>query len=76
MMLNAPDFIGRSIDAAVPLAIGVFGLFYYPSRIEKDIKSGKRSEAEAKPMLKKLKIIFGLTTLLGIYLSIELIASL
>jgi hypothetical protein len=60
------DFIGRCIDTAIPLALGIFGLIYYPIRTAKDIKSGKKSEAEAKLFLKKNRIFCCLIILLGL----------
>lgn len=61
-----PDFIGRGLDAAVPLVIGVIGLLYYPHRVSKNIQSGKWSEAEGKKKLKRVWIAYGLIALLGI----------
>jgi hypothetical protein len=61
-----PDFIGRCIDAAVPLVIGIIGLLYYPHRVAKNIESGKWSETEGKKKLKRVWIAYGLIALLGI----------
>jgi hypothetical protein len=61
-----PDFIGRCFDAAIPLAIGVFGLLYYPHKVAKNIESGKWSEAEGKKKLKGVWIAYGLIALFGV----------
>jgi hypothetical protein len=65
-VIVTPDFIGRCVDATIPLAIGIIGLIYYPRRTAKDIESGKRSEAEGKSRLKKLRIGCCLIILLGV----------
>jgi hypothetical protein len=61
-----PDFIGRCVDAAIPLAIGLIGLLYYPHKVEKNVESGKWSEAEGKKKLKGVWIAYGAITLFGI----------
>jgi hypothetical protein len=61
-----PDFIGRCVDAAIPLIIGVIGILYYPRRVAKNIQSGKWSEAKGKKQLKRCWIAFGLITLFGV----------
>jgi hypothetical protein len=71
-----PDFIGRSIDAAIPLICGIIGFFSSPRQIAKRVKSGKMSAAEAKINLKKLKIGCLILMLFGLYLSVKLIVSL
>jgi hypothetical protein len=71
-----PDLIGRSIDAAIPLACGIIGFFTSARYIEKRVKSGKISDAEAKKNLKRLKIGCLILTLFGLYLSVRLIVSL
>jgi hypothetical protein len=74
-MFITPDFIGRSIDAAIPLVCGIIGFFTSPRHIEKRVKSKKMSEAEAKKNLKKIKIGCLILTLFGLYLTVRLIAS-
>jgi hypothetical protein len=60
------DFIGRCIDTAIPFALGIIGLIYYPRRIAKQIESGKFSEAEGKSRLKKARIACYAIMLLGV----------
>src|SRR5580704_19259006 len=61
-----PDFIGHCLDTAIPFAIGIVGLIYYQWRIAKDINTGKRTEAEGKSRLKKVRIFCCLILLFGI----------
>lgn len=59
------DFIGHCIDTAIPFAIGVIGLVYFPRRVRKDIESKKHSDEDGKKRLKKYKIFCYLILLLG-----------
>ena len=61
-----PDFIGRSLDAGVPLVLGVIGLLYCPHRVAKNVESGKWSEAEGKRKLNRVRVAYSLLALLGI----------
>jgi hypothetical protein len=52
-----PDFQARCIDNAIWLAIGIFGLLYYPRRIRRRIAAGTLTEARAKSQLTKVWLI-------------------
>jgi hypothetical protein len=60
------DFIGRCIDTAIPFALGIIGLLYYPRRIAKQIESGKLSEEDGKKRLKRARIACFAIMLLGV----------
>jgi hypothetical protein len=62
------DFVARCLDGAIPLAVGIFGLLYYPRRIRRDIESGKLTLLQGAKNLKKVKIIACFAILFGIYL--------
>jgi hypothetical protein len=61
-----PDFIGQCIDTAIPFALGIIGLLYYPRRIAKRIESGKLSEEDGKKRLKRTRIACCAIMLLGV----------
>jgi hypothetical protein len=61
-----PDFVGRCIDTAIPLTVGLIGLVYYPRRIRKEVESGKWTEAEGKHRIIRFKIACFLFILLGV----------
>jgi hypothetical protein len=60
------DLTGHYIDTAIPFALGIIGLIYYSRRIAKDITSGKRTEAEEKSRLRKIRIVCCMIMLLGV----------
>ena len=62
-----PVIIGKCLDVAVPLVVGVIGLFYYPRRIAKDVESGKISDAEGKKRLKIIRLTCCFGICLGLY---------
>jgi hypothetical protein len=64
----AHDLIARCLDGAIPLAIGMFGLIYYPRRISREIESGKLTRLQGAKNLKKVKAIACFAILFGIYL--------
>jgi len=66
MIFIATIFVTHYIDAAILLAAGIIGLFYYPRRVAKDIESGKRSEEDGKQWLKKIKFACYFAILYGI----------
>lgn len=65
------DFIGRCLDAAIPLAIGIIGLLYYPRRIRRDIKSGNLTEGQGRMRLQKVKTLSYFAILFGTYLIVQ-----
>jgi hypothetical protein len=67
-----PDFIGRCIDATIPLVLGIIGLLYYPYRVAKNVKSGKWSESEGKKKLIRVLIAYSLIALVGVLNMIRL----
>jgi hypothetical protein len=61
------DFIGHYLDTVLPFAIGMIGLLYYPRQIAKDIESGKRTQIGGEKMLKRLKWVWYLMFLFGLF---------
>jgi hypothetical protein len=62
----APSFIGRCLDAALPLVLGVIGLLYYPHKVANYIKSGRWSESEGRKNRTRGYIACGLIVLFGV----------
>jgi hypothetical protein len=46
------DYIGRSIDSAIYIGLGIAILLVAPRQIRRKLESGKLTEAKAKSMLK------------------------
>jgi hypothetical protein len=51
------DYIGRCLDNAIWLGIGIVGLLYYPWKIRRDIGSNILTEAQGKSRLQKVRIL-------------------
>ena len=51
------DFVGRCIDNAIWLGIGIVGLVYYPWKIRRDIKADMLTEAKGKSRLSQIRMI-------------------
>jgi hypothetical protein len=51
------DFIGRCIDNAIWLGIGIVGLLYYPWKIRRDIASSILAEGQGKSRLQKVRML-------------------
>ena len=51
------DYIGRCLDNAVWLGIGIVGLLYYPWKIRRDIKADILTEAKGKSRLSQVRMI-------------------
>jgi hypothetical protein len=42
------DFLNRCIDNAAWIGVGIFGLWYYPRKIRRQVQSGRMSAARGK----------------------------
>ena len=51
------DFVGRCIDNAIWLGIGIVGLLYYPWKIRRDIESSVLTEGQGKSRLQKVRML-------------------
>jgi hypothetical protein len=51
------DFVGRCIDNAIWLGIGIFGLLFYPWKIRRDIKADILTEAKGKARLFQVRML-------------------
>jgi hypothetical protein len=65
------DFIGRCLDAAIPLAAGVIGLIYYPRRIQRDVESGSLTDGQAQAKLHKVKTLCYFAIVFALYLMVR-----
>ena len=64
--INA-DFVGRCIDNAIWLGIGIFGLLYYPGKIRRDIKAGTLTEEQGASRLQKARIACCFAIAMGVF---------
>jgi hypothetical protein len=64
--INA-DFIGRCIDNAIWLGIGIVGLIYYPWKIRRDIKADILTEAKGKSRLSQVRILCYFAIAVGVF---------
>jgi hypothetical protein len=71
-IFSTHDFYARCFDAAIPLAIGIFGLIYYPWRIRREVASGKSTEEQGQTKLKKVKTLCYFAIIFGLYLIVSL----
>jgi hypothetical protein len=61
------DLVGRCIDNAIWLGIGIFGLLYYPWKIRRDIKTSILTEEQGKARLKKVRLLCYFCIAMGVF---------
>jgi hypothetical protein len=61
------DLVGRCIDNAIWLGIGIFGLLYYPWKIRRDIKVSILTEGQGKSRLQKVRMLCYFCIAMGVF---------
>jgi hypothetical protein len=64
--LITADFVGRCLDNAIWLGIGIVGLLYYPSKIRRDIKASILTDAQGRSRLKKVRMVCYFAIVIGL----------
>jgi hypothetical protein len=67
------DFVGRCIDNAIWLGIGIFGLLYYPWKIRRDIKADILTEAKGKSRLSQVRMLCYFAIAVGVFRILKVI---
>ena len=61
------DFVGRCIDNAIWLGIGIVGLLYYPWKIRRDVQADTLTEANGKSRLLQVRMLCCFAIAVGVF---------